>query len=328
MNTFTRRHLIALSTATALLALGTITTASAQAQAFPAKSIKMVVPIAPGGSTDVTSRHLAVAMSSIIGHPVVVENKPGVAGGLGINGVARSDPDGYTIGISGVGPTITLNLTGAYTQYIALRDLAFIAHMNVTELVMLTRRESPISGVKDLIAAAKSRPVTMGNSGTFGPVHLANALMCQMTSIECIHVPYKGDSLIIQDLLGGQIDAGSVSVASSVGLIRSGQMKSIAMLGATRSAVFSDLPTAAEQGLVGYEASLFQIVVAPAKTPAPVIARLNDVINQALSTSKMRDEYAKLGSVPTGGSPKDAADFVARETAKWAKVLQQLGPEK
>ena len=152
--------------------------------------------------------------------------------------------------------------------------------------------------------------------------------MCQMTSIECIHVPYKGDSLIIQDLLGGQIDAGSVSVASSVGLIRSGQMKSIAMLGATRSAVFSDLPTAAEQGLAGYEASLFQIVVAPAKTPAPVIARLNDVINQALSTSKMRDEYAKLGSVPTGGSPKDAADFVARETAKWAKVLQLLGPEK
>jgi tripartite-type tricarboxylate transporter receptor subunit TctC len=298
------------------------------AQAFPSKPITLIVPFTPGGSTDISTRRLGEALSPLLGQPVIIENKAGAAGGIGINAVAKAKPDGYTLGISGVGPTILLNLTGQFTQYTALRDLAFVTHMNDVELVLVGRKDAPVNTLQDLIGAARANPekVSIGNSGLWGPVHLAAELLAQQAKVKVNHVPYKGDLPTVQDVIGGHIDAGITSLPGAAPHIKSGAVKALATLGSARSASLPDVATAAEQGLVGYEASVFQIIVAPIKTPAPVIARLNETINKALASEAIKSEYAKLGMVPVGGSPADASAFVKRETEKWAKVIERIQP--
>ncbi len=310
----------------ATLAASMAALGSAQAQTFPNRPIKMVVPFTTGGSTDISSRLLAQEMTPIIGQPVIVDNKPGNAGGIGIDFVTKADPDGYTIGVSGVGPTILLNLTGQPTGYVALRDLAFVSKMAVNELVLIARKDFPANNVRELIAYAKANPgkVSFGNSGTNGPAHLANELFRSMAAIEGIEVPYKGDSPVVQDVMGGQVDLGNVSVSGSSSAIKAGSVKAIAMLGPKRSAVFPNVATADESGLPGYDANVFQIVVVPVKTPAPIVTRLNEVVNKALATDVLKVKYADLGMVPTSGSVKDATEFVQRETDKWKKVLDMI----
>jgi tripartite-type tricarboxylate transporter receptor subunit TctC len=315
------------SMAAALAAIAIVATPGpVRAQAFPSKPITMIVPFAPGGSTDISTRRLAEAMSPLLGQSVIVENKAGAAGGIGINAVAKAKPDGYTLGISGVGPTILLNLSGQFTQYVALRDLAFIAHMNDVELVLVGRKDSPVNNLQDLIAAARANPekVSIGNSGLWGPVHLAAELLAQQAKVKLNHVPYKGDLPTLQDIIGGHVDAGITSAPGASSHIKSGAVKALATLGSARSASLPDIATAAEQGLAGYEASVFQIIVAPIKTPAPVIARLNEAINKALASETIKSEYAKLGMVPVGGSPADASALVKRETEKWTKVIERI----
>lgn len=298
----------------------------AQAQAFPAKPLRMIVPFPPGGSTDLSSRQLATEMSAILGQSVIVENKPGAAGGIGIAEVARAEPDGYTLGIAGVGPSILLNLSGQFTQYIATRDLAFVSHMNMVELLLVARKDLPANDIPQMIAYAKANPgkVNIGNSGQLGPVHLAAALLADQTGISVGHVAYRGDPPLLQDLMGGQIETGIVSVAVSGSQIRAGAVKALGMMGGKRSASFPDLPTIAEQGVSGYDSSVFQIVVAPAKTPAATVAKLNEAINRALATERIRTDYAKLGMVATGGSPADADAFIRRETEKLARGIDIL----
>jgi tripartite-type tricarboxylate transporter receptor subunit TctC len=314
-------------TAAVLVALTIVATPDTlRAQAFPSKPITLVVPFAPGGSTDISTRRLAEALSPLLGQPVIVENKAGAAGGIGINAVAKARPDGYMLGISGVGPTILLNLSGQFTQYVALRDLAFVAHMNDVELVLIGRKDSPVNNLQDLIAAARANPdkVSIGNSGLWGPVHLAAELLAQQAKVKLNHVPYKGDLPTVQDIIGGHVDAGITSVPGASSHIKAGAVKALATLGSARSATLPDVATAAEQGLTGYEASVFQIIVAPIKTPAPVVARLNEAINKALASETIKSEYAKLGMVPGGGSPADASAFVKRESEKWAKVIERI----
>jgi tripartite-type tricarboxylate transporter receptor subunit TctC len=297
-----------------------------RAQAFPSKPITLVVPFTPGGSTDISTRRLAEALSPLLGQPVIVENKAGAAGGIGINAVAKAKPDGYTLGVSGVGPTILLNLSGQFTQYVALRDLAFVAHMNDVEIVLVGKKDTPVNNLQEWIAYARANPdkVAIGNSGLWGPVHLAAVLLAEQAKVQVNHVPYKGDLPTIQDIIGGHIDTGITSVPGASPHIKAGAVKALAMLGSARSASFPEVATAAEQGLAGYDASVFQIIVAPIKTPAPVIARLNEAINKALASEAIKSEYAKLGMVPVGGSPADAHAFVKRETEKWARVIERV----
>ena len=319
---------LAVAAMTAMAAMVTVLAlpTAAQAQTSPNRPIKMVVPFTTGGSTDISSRLLAQEMTPLIGQPVIVDNKPGNAGGIGIDFVTKAEPDGYTIGISGVGPTILLNLTGQQTSYNTLRDLAFVSKMAVNELVLVARKDFPANNVRELIAYAKANPgkVSFGNSGTNGPAHLANELFRSMAAIDGIEVPYKGDSPIVQDLMGSQLDLGNVSVSGSTSAIKAGSIKAIAMLGPKRSAVFPNVATADESGLPGYDANVFQIVVVPVKTPAPIVARLNEVVNKALGNETLKTKYADLGMVPTSGTVKDATDFVQRETDKWKKVLDMI----
>ena len=310
----------------AMLGACLISSAPAHSQAFPTKPIKLVVPFTPGGSTDVSSRLLAQEMVPLIGQPVIVENKPGNAGGIGTEFVAKSDPDGYTLGVSGVGPTILLNLTGQHTGYNTLRDLAFVSKQVMVETTLVARKDFPANNVRELIAYAKANPgkVSFGNAGTSGPVHLANELFRAMAGIEGLEVPYKGDAPLLQDLMGGQVDIGGLSVPAATAPLKSGAIKAIGMQGTKRSAAFPTVATIDESGLPGYEAYVFQIIVAPIKTPAPVLSRLNEVINKALATDLIKVKYAELGMIPTGGTVKEATEFVQHETDKWKKVLDMI----
>ena len=192
--------------------------------------------------------------------------------------------------------------------------------------MIAARKDFPANNVRELIAYAKANPgkVSFGNSGTSGPAHLSNVLFRSMAGIDGIDVPYKGDSPLLTDVMGGQVDLGSISVSGASAALKSGAIKAIGMQGLKRSAAFPNAPTIDESGLPGYEAFVFQVVVVPIKTPVPVLNKLNEVVNKALAVEVLKTKYNDLGMIATGGSVKDATEFVQRETDKWKKVLDQI----
>lgn len=315
--------------ALALCALTALTIQHAddvQAQAFPSRPITLVVPFPTGGSTDISTRLLAKEMEKDLGQPVIVDNKPGNAGALGIGLVARSKPDGYTLGVSGVGPTMLLNLTGQNTAYDPLKDFEYVAHQVTVDFVFITRPESPLQDIRNLIQTAKSRPdlMVIGNSGANSPSHLASELLASSAGFKISAVPYKGESQLLVDVLGGHVDAGVATVPGASSAIKSGKAKALGVAGAKRNVIFPQLPTVAESGVASYEVSTWQVIVAPAGTPAPIVARLNAAIVKALSDPALKEQYATYGMEATGSSPEEAKTFVARETEKWRNMLAPL----
>lgn len=299
--------------------------ASAQAESFPSRPIRVIVPFPPGGSTDISTRLLAQDMSRDLGVPVLVENRAGNAGAIGIAAVANAEPDGYTLGISGAGPTILLNLTGQNTAYNPLTDLAFVALQNNVDFVFITRNDSPHKSMGDLLARAKANPnkLSFGNSGISGPSHLTYELLAVRAGIEALAVPYKGESPLLQDVIGGQVDVGIATVPGASSTIKAGRVTALAVAGARRNPIFPDVPTVAEF-VPGFESSTWQVIVVPAKTPPAVIARLNAAVNKALGTSAMQEKYLSYGMTATGGTPQEAREFVERETVKWKGVIDRL----
>ena len=309
-----------------LLGIAALVAFPAGAQTFPSRPVRIIVPFTPGGSTDISTRVLAAEMPAFLGQPVIVENKPGNAGGIGADFVAKSEPDGYTLLTSGVGPTVLLNATGQQTSYDALRDLVFVIHQAVGEGVLVARNNFPASNLRDVIAYAKANPgkVSFGNSGHNGVAHLHNELLCSMAGIEGLAIPYKGDAPLLQDVMGGQVDLGMISVAGSAAAIKAGTVKAIAVGPAKRSATLPNVPTVDQAGVPGYDATLFQLIAAPIRTPATVVDKLNVAMNSALALPSLKVKYQDLGMVPTGGTSKEATDFARRETETLKKVLDMI----
>lgn len=296
----------------------------ASAQDFPNRPIRIVVPFPPGGPTDVSTRLIAVEMQRVLGQTVLVDNKPGAAGALGVDAVAKSPPDGYTLGISGVGPTILLAALDPKLPYKPLKDLAFVGHTGAGELFFVARQGLPVATLPELLSLAKAKPggLSYASAGSGGPVNVSFELLKGMAGIELLHVPYKGDPPALSDLLGGQVDLGLLSSTAALSHVKGGRLKALAAAGATRSKIFPDLPTAAESGLPGYEAGVWTLLVAPAGTPAPAIARLNAALAAALRSPGLRNKYEQMGIVPQPMSPEQTLAFVSRESAKWIKVIQ------
>jgi len=299
---------------------------SAVAQAFPSRPITLVVPFPTGGSTDISTRLLAKEMEKDLGQPVIVENRPGNAGALGIAHVARSKPDGYTLGVSGVGPTMLLNLTGQNNAYDPLKDFAYVAHQVTVDFVYITRPESPLKDIGALLTKAKSGGdlLVVGNSGTNSPSHLASELLASSAGFRISAVPYKGESQLLVDVLGGHVDVGVATVPGASSSIKSGKARALAVAGAKRNFIFPELPTIAEAAVPGYEVSTWQVIVAPTGTPQPVLEKLNASIIKALSDPALKEQYATYGMEATGSSPKEAREFVERETEKWRKTIESL----
>ena len=294
------------------------------AQAWPAKPISIVVTYAAGGGADAMARLLAPKLSQQLGQPVVVENKPGGSGQIGASQVARATPDGYTLMLDAssyaVNPALFPKLP--YDTEKAFRPIGIVA---LFPNVILVTPSFPARTVGELIAATKTTKdgVSYASSGNGSAQHLAGALFESMAQIEMLHVPYKGGGPALNDVLGGQVPVLFGNIASTLPHIRGGKLRALAVTGNKRSALLPDVPTAAEAGVKGYEVYEWNVLVAPARTPDAVVARVSDALRKALASPDVKARIDALGGEIVGGTPEAAQQFVRQQAATWSKVIRE-----
>jgi tripartite-type tricarboxylate transporter receptor subunit TctC len=300
------------------------TTARAE---FPDKPIRLIVPQAPGSATDTLARLLSAELGAILGQTIVIENKAGAAFTIGLDLVAKSAPDGYTIGMGPVGAlAISPNMV-ARMPYSVARDLQPVALVSRGHLLLAVSLKSSIRSVKDLIQEARTRPgqLTNASSASGSPGHIAGELLKVMTGTDIVHVPYRGGATATNDLIAGHVDFMFESLNSILPQALSGEIRALAVSGARRSPALPDLPTVAEAGVPGYDAPTWSGVVGPAGMPRDIVLKLNEAIHRAMATPLFVERFGKLGDEPATGSPEDFGEWIAKESAKWADVIKRSG---
>jgi tripartite-type tricarboxylate transporter receptor subunit TctC len=311
----------------ALLALLAIAP-SAKAETYPDHVVKLINPFPAGGSVDVTARILAQKLSELTGSQFIVENRSGAGGNTGSDSVAKSDPDGYTLLFTAPGPLAT-NQT-LYVKGLPFdpeKDFAPIAIFARTPIVLMVNPQVPAKNVGELIAYAKANPgkVNFGSAGVGSTPHLSGELFKSMTKTMLVHVPYRGTAPAMNDLIGGHIQMMFDLLPTSLQQIETGKVRALANAGAKRPAALPDLPTVAEQGLAGFDASSWVALAAPVKTPAPVLAKLRADVGKAMASPDVIAHLHKLGSEPGTSDEKQVRAFLASEIAKWSKVIKESG---
>jgi tripartite-type tricarboxylate transporter receptor subunit TctC len=298
--------------------------ASVHAQTGP-RAIRLIVPYAPGGNVDITARTIAPPLAEALGQNVVVDNRAGGGGNVGANLVARAAPDGYTLLMGSSGPLSINPIVFPDIPYDSTRDFAPISSVHVVPLVVLATPKSTIASVADLVARLKLHPgkITMASAGAGTTNHFAIELFAAMTGTRPLHVPYKGSGPALGELLGGQVETMVDQLTSSMGHIRDGRVRLIAVTGHRRSPVFPDVPTLDESGLKGYEASTYIGVLAPAGTPKAAIARLNEGVRRVMVRSEVSERFRALGAEPGASSPEAFAKMIRDELDKWRDVARR-----
>jgi tripartite-type tricarboxylate transporter receptor subunit TctC len=317
-----------LQPAIVLLLAGLLPPSLAQAQAWPAKPIRMIVPVAPGGGADITSRLIAQKLSERFGQQVIVDNRSGAGGIVGLEMLARSNPDGYTISQGGVGPLAVNPSLYAKLPYDPLKDFAPILRAVSALNVLVVHPSLPVQSVKDLIAFARANPgkLNYGSSGAGRADHLAGELFSMMASVRMQHVPYKGGGPAMTDLVGGNLQLIFATVSTAASHMKSGKVRTIANTSAVRSDLFPDLPTIGESGVPGFAIDNWYSFIAPAGTPAPIIDTLNVEIARTLSLPDVKERLHVLGIVPfTTARPAEFAQYLRAEIAKYAKLVKAVG---
>ena len=311
-----------------LLAATLFGSLAAQAQTFPSKPITLVVPFPPGGPTDAMARTIAFRLKDELGQPVIVENKAGAGGNIGADYVAHAQPDGHTLLFGTSGP-LAIN-TSLYKRigYNPQKDFAPVIEIGHLPNVIIVNPTIAAKNVAELVALAKAKSGTLayGSSGNGASSHLAGVLFGNLTGAELLHVPYKGTGPALNDLLGGQISMAFTDVLTVQPLVRSGKLRAIGVTTAQRSKALPDVPTVAEQGVPGYDVSVFFGIVAPATTPAPIVARLNKAFTAVLATPEVVETLSRQGleSAPDS-TPRELGEFMNREIEKWRKVIRVAG---
>jgi tripartite-type tricarboxylate transporter receptor subunit TctC len=301
--------------------------ASALAQDYPSRPITLVVPYAAGGGNDVMARIVAEKMSKSLGQQIVIENKGGAGGSIATRQVAKSPPDGYTLGLGGTG-TLAINPT-LYPNvgYDPRKDFAPVGLIATSALVVLVNPDVAARTVGELIALAKREPgkLNYASAGVGSGIHLGAELFATMADIKLTHIPYKGSSPALTDLLGGHVAIYFSSLPPAIALIKEGKVRALAVTGAKRSAVLPDLPTVAEAALPGYEAVLHYGIVAPAGTPQPIIGKLNAAMRAALAEPDVRERIVADGAEPLPTTPAEYAADIDREETKWSRIVKLSG---
>ena len=297
------------------------------AQTYPAKPIRFIVPFPPGGGNDLIARELAAYITEPLGQTVVVENRPGASTIIGTEAAAKAPPDGYTI-FMGNNSTLTIN-PNLYRKlpYDAVKDFAPVSLLASAPFVLLVHPSLPAHSMKELIALARARPgqLNFGSAGLGITTHLAGEMLKLMARIDIVHIPYKGAGPALTDLMGGQIELGFNNMLSALPHVRSGRLRALAVTSKARSRVLPQLPTIAESGLPDYEAGAWYAVLAPARTPAPVIARLHGEFVKALQQPKVQERMAGDGASIAGSTPEALARIIETDIARWGKVIKQTG---
>jgi tripartite-type tricarboxylate transporter receptor subunit TctC len=292
---------------------------------WPQRPIRMLVGFAPGGGTDATARAIAPKLTELLGQQVIVDNRPGATGNIATDITAKATPDGYTI-LMGTIAALAIN-PSLYSKlpFDPIKDLAPVTRAVDSTNVLVVHPSVPAKSVKELIALAKAKSLNCGSSGVGGAGHLALELFNLQTGTRITHVPYKGGGPAMIDLLGGNINLIFATAASSVGHIKSGKIRAIAVTTAKRAPLVPDLPTIAETGLKGFEANNWYGVVVPAKTPRAIINRLNKDVATALTVPATKELLFKQGLDVAPDSPEAFGAYIKSETVKWAKVIKAAG---
>jgi tripartite-type tricarboxylate transporter receptor subunit TctC len=311
--------------------LGLVTFIGAQAQTppgtYPSRPVRLVVPYAPGGNIDITGRIVAPAMSDALGASFVVDNRAGAGGAIGSELVAKASPDGYTLLVASTGSTTGLAALYPNLPYDPVRDFTPIGLVSNVPIVLVVYPGLPARSVKELIALAKSKPgrITYGSGGTGTTNHLAAALFEVSTGVKLTHVPYKGMGPATVDLMGGQIDVGFDQLSAAMAFIKSGKTRALAVASPMRSKTLPDLPTLAESGVTGADASTFTGILAPAKTPSEIVAKLSAALVKTLKTDAVRERFTTLGAEVLPSTPEQLGQFIKDDLAKWSKVVKTAG---
>jgi tripartite-type tricarboxylate transporter receptor subunit TctC len=295
---------------------------TAGAQAYPERSVRVVVPVAAGGANDVTARLIGQWLSQRLGQQFFIENRPGAGTNVGTEAVIRASADGYTLLIAGSNAAINATLFGSL-NFNFIRDTAPIASIVRVPQVMQVTPTLPVHSVPEFIAYAKANPgrIAMGSGGNGSPAHIIGEYFKLMTGTDLTHVPYRGAAPAVTDLLAGQIQVAFTEMATSLGHIKAGKLRALAVTSATRSEALPDVATLGEF-IPGFEASQWVGLVAPKDTPSTIIEKLNTEIKAALGDPKVKARFADLGGIVLPGSPADFGKLIRDETEKWAKVIR------
>jgi len=296
---------------------------SAHAQTYPSKAVRLVVPFAAGGSTDIVARTLAQKLSGMWGQPVIVDNRAGGSTVIGTDIVAKAPPDGHTLLVTPAPFTIVPSLA-TWLPYDPHKDFEPVTLINTTPLVVVVHPGVPTKSIRELIGLAKARPgaLNFGSSGGGGSNHLAGELFNAMASVKMVHVPYKGNAPALTDLVGGHVDLVFNGLTSALPLINSGKLRALGMTSLKRAGALPDVPTVDEQGLKGFQAVAWNGLTAPGRTPRDVIARINGDVLKVIRSPELMEKLRAEGSDPVGNSVDQYAAFLRDEIAKWAKVIK------
>jgi tripartite-type tricarboxylate transporter receptor subunit TctC len=298
--------------------------ATAFAQSYPTKPIRFIVSFPPGGSSDLIARAIAPHMASGLGQPVVVENRPGAGGMIGVDAVAKAAPDGYTIGLAAAGALSSNVSLYPKMPFDPQKDLAPISTLAMIPFFLVAHPSQPAT-LKEVIAEAKAKPLSFGHGGNGSTMHLAGELFNMMAGLKIQAVPYKGSGPVSADVLGGQVPLGVVDVPSAISSVKAGRMRALAVTSKRRIDAAPDVPTFEEAGVPGYEAIGWFGVVAPAGTPRPIVEKLNSEIASALRDPDIRGRAIAAGTEPLTTTPEEFAGMIREETKKWAEVIKAAG---
>jgi tripartite-type tricarboxylate transporter receptor subunit TctC len=304
------------------LALGSL--APLWAQDYPTRAIRVIVPLTPGSGADIAGRIVTKYMTTGLGQPVVVENRPGAGGQIGTMAVIKSDPDGYSLMVQSASHAANSAIYKTL-QYDPLKDLVDVAILGMTPYVMVTNPSGPYKTLKDLVDAAKAAPakIPFASAGVGSSTHLAAEYFAQTAGIKMLHIPYKGSPEAIRDSAAGITSYYMAPINTAIGLIKDGKVRALGVTSAKRDSSLPDVPTIAEQGFSGFSIGLWFGMWAPAATPAAVVKKLNAEVNRVLNLPEVKTQYGKLGIDPVTMSPEEFAKFVRNEIATYQRIVKQ-----
>ena len=292
--------------------------------AYPTKPVRLVVPYTPGGFTDTMARSVGDKLASALKQPTMIENKPGANGIIGADLVAKSAPDGHTLGMVIAAHSANATLYPKL-PYDTVKDFAYVSLVGVTPLILVASNTLPVNSMRELIAYAKANPgkVNFASSGIGAAAHLTMEHFMSVTGTRMVHVPYKGTAPALTDLLGGQIGVMFDSPSSMMPHVKSGKLKALGIASEKRIPFAPEVPTIIESGVPGFVSSSWAMLVAPANTPKDVVGRLSSEVGKIVRSPDMVDKFASLGVLPVGNSPDEAAAFLKAEMAKWGKIIKE-----
>ena len=301
--------------------------AFAAEQSYPSRPVRLVVGFAPGGSTDVTARIVAERLGSAFGQQVIVDNRTGAGGNIGADIVAKSSPDGYTVLLATTGVMAFNDYLYTKLPYDAQKDFAPVTQIGSLPLIIVVPASLPAKSVKDLVALAKAAPgkYTFGSSGVGGATHVTAELFKALAGIDIVHVPYKGSGQMMTDLVGGQIQIAFDQISSSIGFVKTGKLRALGITTAKRSELLPDLPSIAEGGVAGYEATSWNGLAVRAGTSRAIVDRLQQETRKQIFDPAVKPRLFELGIEPIGSTPEQFAALIKSERAKWIPLFRKIG---